>query len=64
LFLCKSEINDAETLAFLFTENLHLYLPLTDDPDYRFEVETGSNNETKRVSVIRVDSNLELRFLL
>ena len=29
LFLCKSEINDAETLAFLFTEILHLYLPLT-----------------------------------
>jgi len=24
LFLCKSEINDAEILAFLFTENLHL----------------------------------------
>jgi hypothetical protein len=35
-----------------------------DDPDYRFEIETGSNNETKRVSVIRVDRNLELRFLL
>ena len=33
-----------------------------DDPDYRFEVETGSNNETKRVSVIRVDRNLELKF--
>lgn len=33
-----------------------------DDTDYRFEVETGYNNETKRVSVIRVDRNLELRF--
>lgn len=35
-----------------------------DDPDYRFEVETGSNNAIKRVSVIRVDRNLELKFLL
>jgi hypothetical protein len=33
-----------------------------DDPDYRFEIETGYNNETKRVSVIRVDRNLELKF--
>ncbi len=33
-----------------------------DDTDYRFEVETGANNETKRVSVIRVDRNLELKF--
>ncbi len=33
-----------------------------DDTDYRFEVETGYNNETKRVSVIRVDRNLELKF--
>ncbi len=33
-----------------------------DDPDYRFEIETGNNNETKRVSIIRVDRNLELRF--
>jgi len=24
LFLCKSEINDADLLAFLFAENLHL----------------------------------------
>lgn len=33
-----------------------------DDPDYRFEVETGFNNETKRVSVIRLDRNIELKF--
>lgn len=34
-----------------------------DDKDYRFEVETKKNNEIKRVSVIRVDRNLELMFL-
>ena len=34
-----------------------------DDNDYRFEVETGYNNQIKRVSVIRVDRNLELKFL-
>ncbi len=33
-----------------------------DDPDYRFEVETGYGNVTKRVSVIRTDRNLELKF--
>ncbi len=34
-----------------------------DDEDYHFEVETKQNNEIKRVSVIRVDRNLELKFL-
>lgn len=33
-----------------------------DDKDYRFEVETYENNEIKRVSVIRVDRNLELKY--
>jgi hypothetical protein len=33
-----------------------------DDPDYRFEVETGYGNVTTRVSVIRTDRNLELKF--
>lgn len=33
-----------------------------EDRDYRFEVETKQNNEIKRVSVIRVDRNLELKF--
>jgi hypothetical protein len=33
------------------------------DPDYRFEVETDSRNELIRVSVIRNDKNLELRYL-
>lgn len=33
------------------------------DPDYRFEVETKADNTIKRVSVIRLDRNLELKFL-
>ena len=41
--------------------NLLVYRGL--DPDYRFEVETKSDNTIKRVSVIRLDRNLELRFL-
>lgn len=32
------------------------------DPDYRFEVETDSRNEIIRVSVIRTDRNLELKY--
>ena len=31
-----------------------------EDRDYRFEIETKPNNEIKRVSVIRVDRNIEL----
>ncbi|MBR2260853.1 MAG: hypothetical protein IJ916_04040 [Paludibacteraceae bacterium] len=35
-----------------------------DDPDFRFEVETWPDNNTiKRVSVVRVDRNLEIRYL-
>jgi len=33
-----------------------------DDTDFRFEVETSTNNEIKRVSVIRTDRNLELKY--
>jgi hypothetical protein len=33
-----------------------------DDTDFRFEVETVDNNEIKRVSVIRIDRNLELKY--
>jgi hypothetical protein len=33
------------------------------DPDYRFEVETNNINQLIRVSVIRTDRNLELRYL-
>ena len=33
------------------------------DLDYRFEVETDSRNEIVRVSVIRLDKNLELRYM-
>ena len=33
-----------------------------DDTDFHFEVETGTNNEIKRVSVIRTDRNLELKY--
>ena len=42
-------------------DNTLLYIG--DDKDYRFEVETKQNNEIKRVSIIRVDRNLELIFL-
>ena len=47
--------------TFLKDVNNTLYYS-GDDVDYRFEVETGYNNEVKRVSVIRVDRNLELRY--
>lgn len=33
-----------------------------DDPDFRFEVEADSNSVIKRVSVIRTDRNLELKY--
>lgn len=33
------------------------------DPDYRFEVETKQDNTIRRVSVFRLDRNLELKFL-
>lgn len=32
------------------------------DPDYRFEVETKADNTIYRVSVFRLDRNLELRY--
>jgi hypothetical protein len=33
-----------------------------DDTDFKFEVQTKSNNEIKRISVIRTDRNLELKY--
>ena len=32
------------------------------DPDYRFEVETKVDNTIRRISVFRLDRNLELRY--
>ena len=32
------------------------------DPDYRFEVETKTDNTIRRVSIFRLDRNLELRY--
>lgn len=43
-------------------DNNNVLYYIGDDPDFRFEVETGFNNEIKRVSVIRTDRNLELKF--
>lgn len=35
-----------------------------DDPDFRFEIETWPDNKTiKRLSVIRMDRNLEIQYL-
>ncbi len=49
--------------AFFQKDTGNTLFYIGDDEDYRFEVETKQNNEIKRVSVIRVDRNLELKFL-
>lgn len=51
----------AKGATFLKDINNTLFY-IGDDTDYQFEVETGLDNQIKRVSVIRVDRNLELRY--
>jgi hypothetical protein len=50
-----------KSATFQRDSNNTLYY-IGDDTDYRFEVETKANNEINRVSVIRTDRNLELKY--
>lgn len=48
--------------AKFYKDSNNVLYYIGDDTDYEFEVETDAFNEIKRVSVIRTDRNLELRF--
>lgn len=50
--------------AYLVKDNGSILYYQGTDPDYRFEVETWSDNNTiKRLSVFRDDINLEIQYL-
>ncbi len=54
-------LSEKVSIAYKDSDNVLYYRGV--DPDYRFEVETWPDNNTvRRVSVIRVDRNLEIRY--
>lgn len=50
--------------ATLYRDSNNVLYYRGDDPNYRFEIETWPDNNTiKRLSVIREDRNLEIRYI-
>lgn len=50
--------------ATLYKDEGNILYYVGDDPDYRFEIETWPDNNTiKRLSVKRLDRNLEIQYL-